>query len=89
MPRATPAATKREPEGRLKQDSGFPIAIPENPAVDAADDDPPSTPSMNSMQEQALWGGATAAESPNLVEARAKMMEMLTDLPPSGRRRRS
>src|SRR5262249_44091155 len=50
--------------------------------VDAADDDPPSTPSMNSMQEQALWGGAQAAESPKLVEARAKMMEMLNDQGP-------
>jgi hypothetical protein len=72
------------PQPSLKPDSGFPIAIPDVPAVDAADDDPPSTPSMTSMQEQAIWGGA-AAESPKLVEARAKMMEMLGNesAPPS------
>lgn len=71
------------PEQRLKPDSGFPIAIPEIPAVDAADDDPPSTPSMSSMQEQAIWGGQ-AGESENLAAARQKMIEMLgNETPPS------
>ncbi|MBX3233026.1 MAG: hypothetical protein KIT84_12720 [Labilithrix sp.] len=74
-PAARSAAPKPEAGSQLKSDSGFPIAIPDVPAVDAADDDPPSTPSLTSTQEQALWGGTT--ESPNLVEARAKMMEML------------
>jgi hypothetical protein len=70
-----PTAAPGPPEQHLKQDSGFPIAIPDVPAVDAGDDDPPSTPSMTS-QEQALWGGPTG-ESEKLVEARAKMIEML------------
>ena len=72
---AAPATTPAE--RGLKQDSGFPIAIPDVPAVDAADDEPASTPSMDSMQEQALWGANNPTESPKLVEARAKMMEML------------
>lgn len=67
-----------KPPEQLKQDSGFPIAIPEIPAVDAADDDPPSSPSLTSAQvEQGIWGGTAVAESPKLVEARAKMIEML------------
>ena len=72
----SPGGGSPKPPDQMKQDSGFPIAIPEIPAVDAADDDPPSTPSLTSAQEQGIWGGATA-ESPKLVEARAKMMEML------------
>ncbi|MFO0740336.1 MAG: hypothetical protein U0270_30855 [Labilithrix sp.] len=80
----TPETPAPSPEPRLKPDSGFPIAIPDVPAVDAADDDPPSTPSMSSMQEQALWGGQ-AGESDKLVEARQKMMEMLdNEQPPPG-----
>jgi hypothetical protein len=73
VPTAAPTAP---PEQRLKPDSGFPIAIPDVPAVDAGDDDPPSTPSMTSAQEQPLWGAPTG-ESEKLVEARAKMIEML------------
>ena len=54
-------------------DSGLPIAIPDIPAIDSADDveDAPATPAV----EPGVWGGA--GESPKLVEARAKMMEML------------
>jgi hypothetical protein len=63
----TPSAEEQAP------DSGIPIAIPDIPAVDAADEDP--APSAPSAEEQALWG--PAGESPKLVEARAKMMEML------------
>lgn len=75
-PPARGAVSSAKPGDQMKQDSGFPIAIPEIPAVDAADDDPPSSPSLTTNQEQQLWGGASA-ESPKLVEARAKMMEML------------
>ncbi|MBX3204835.1 MAG: hypothetical protein KF764_07190 [Labilithrix sp.] len=52
-------------------DSGLPVAIPDIPAIDAADDDAPPTPAA---QEAGVWSGS---ESPKLVEARAKMMEML------------
>jgi hypothetical protein len=67
-------------EDRESRDSGLPVAIPDIPAIDSADDDePPSTPSAG---ENALWG--PTGESPKLVEARAKMMEMLGtgDAPP-------
>ncbi len=67
---------------RESRDSGLPVAIPDIPAIDSADDDePPSTPSAG---ENAIWG--SSGESPKLVEARAKMMEMLggaADRPPS------
>ena len=57
------------------RDSGLPVAIPDIPAVDAGDagdeDEPPSTPSAGEP------GWASSDESPKLVEARAKMMEML------------
>lgn len=54
-------------------DSGLPVAIPDIPAIDSADDvdDGPATPAAG----DGLWGGT--GESPKLVEARAKMMEML------------
>lgn len=68
------ARTDAPAEDEAAIDSGLPIAIPDIPAIDSADDvdDAPATPSA---QEQALWG--PAGESPKLVEARAKMMEML------------
>lgn len=70
----TEAPTAEEREAR---DSGLPVAIPDIPAVDSADDAPPSTAEKDSN----VWG--TADESPKLVEARAKMMEMLGGAPPS------
>jgi hypothetical protein len=80
-----PPSAREEPppQQRLKPDSGFPISLPDAPAVDAADDEPPSTPSMNTNNEGAMWGATP--ESPKLVEARAKMMEMLgsESAPPS------
>lgn len=69
------------PQQSLKQDSGFPIAIPDAPAVDAAEEDPPSTPSMT---EQAIWGGQSG-ESEKLSKARQEMMDMLGNEPaPTG-----
>jgi hypothetical protein len=74
-------------EDREKRDSGLPIAIPDIPAIDAADEDaePPSGSNAGgaatssggpgSGDNSGLWG--SAGESPKLVEARAKMMEML------------
>jgi hypothetical protein len=64
---APPVESKKEEKG---PDSGIPIAIPEIPAVDAADNEP-NTAAV--APDQSPWG----AESPKLVEARAKMMEML------------
>jgi hypothetical protein len=70
-------------EMRAKHDSGFPVAIPDIPAIDsaapaamspeeAAGEDPPSIPSV---AERSLWAGNE--ESPRLAEARAAMMAML------------
>lgn len=70
-------------EEREKRDSGLPVAIPDIPAIDAADEDaePPSGSGTGSLvsppqgDNSGLWG--SSGESPKLVEARAKMMEML------------
>jgi len=68
-----------EGDGREKRDSGLPVAIPDIPAIDAADEDaePPSAPVQTGAtgDNSGLWGAS--GESPKLVEARAKMMEML------------
>ncbi|MBX3217597.1 MAG: hypothetical protein KF850_36535 [Labilithrix sp.] len=61
----------KSPDDEKGPDSGLPVAIPDIPAIDAADDDAPATPSA---QDPGVWSGS---ESPKLVEARAKMMEML------------
>ena len=60
------AATEKKP------DSGFPVAIPDIPAVDGGDDDdePPSIPSVE-------WSSKEADESPKLAKARAEMMQTL------------
>jgi len=55
-------------------DSGLPIAIPDIPAIDSADEVDNGVPTP-AVQEPGLWAGT--GESPKLVEARAKMMEML------------
>ena len=59
-----------------KHDSGFPVAIPDIPAVDGGDDDdePPSIPSV---EERSLWSSKEVEESPKLAEARAAMMQTL------------
>jgi hypothetical protein len=70
-------------EMRAKHDSGFPVAIPDIPAIDSAApgamsaeetaaEEPPSIPSV---AERSLWAGNE--ESPRLAEARAAMMAML------------
>jgi hypothetical protein len=59
-------------EERERRDSGLPVAIPDIPAIDSAEDEePPSTPSGDTS----TW--SSSGESPKLIEARAKMMEML------------
>jgi hypothetical protein len=50
-------------------DSGVPVAIPDIPAIDAAES------VEDTAHEGGLWTGG--GESPKLFEARAKMMEML------------
>jgi len=63
-------------------DSGLPVAIPDIPAIDAADGDPDDVapaPLATSAQEVGPWRDS---ESPKLVEARTKMIEMLGQ--PSG-----
>ncbi len=79
---AVPAPTQI-PAADAGADSGFPVAIPDMPAVDSADaDEPPVTPNLS---ERAVWGQSVApAESPKLAEARAKMMEMLGPEPATG-----
>lgn len=59
-----------------KSDSGFPVAIPDIPAIDGGDDDdePPSIPSV---EERSLWSSKEVEESPKLAEARAAMMQTL------------
>ena len=71
------ARTEAPPTGGAEEsgpDSGLPVAIPDIPAIDSADDvdEGPATPAAG---EPGLWG--SSGESPKLVEARAKMMEML------------
>ena len=58
-------------------DSGLSVAIPDIPVIDSAEDVDTSGVPTPAVQDQvgALWGGS--GESPKLVEARAKMMEML------------
>jgi hypothetical protein len=67
----------------LKHDSGFPVpggAIPDNAAVDGGDhddDEPPSMPSIPSVEERSMWSPGQVEESPKLAEARAAMMQTL------------
>jgi hypothetical protein len=62
-----------------KHDSGFPVAIPDIPAIDGGDDDdePPSIPSVE-------WSSKEADESPKLAQARAAMMQTLISNEKSG-----
>ena len=57
----------------LKHDSGFPVAIPDIPAVDGGDEEeePPSIPSV---EERSMWSPNQVEESPKLAQARAAMM---------------
>ena len=67
------AEEKQEAEAaRSKPDSGFPVAIPDIPAIDGGveEDEPPSIPSVE-------WSSKEAEESPKLAEARAAMMQTL------------
>jgi hypothetical protein len=61
-----------------KHDSGFPVAIPDIPAIDGgdheADNEPPSMPSV---EERSLWSSKEVEESPKLAQARAAMMQTL------------
>ena len=57
-----------------KHDSGMPVAIPDIPAVDSGDDEPPSIPSV---EERSMWSPGQVEESPKLAEARAAMMQTL------------
>jgi hypothetical protein len=60
----------------IKHDSGFPVAIPDIPAVDGGDeeDEPPSIPSV---EERSMWSPGQVEESPKLAEARVAMMQTL------------
>jgi hypothetical protein len=60
----------------MKHDSGFPVAIPDIPAVDGGDeeDEPPSIPSV---EERSMWSPGQVEESPKLAEARVAMMQTL------------
>jgi hypothetical protein len=64
-----------------RQDSGFPVAIPEIPAVDGGDDEPPSIPSV---EERAIWPNQVE-ESPKLAEAREAMMATLMQSEPKAK----
>jgi hypothetical protein len=72
------AQAQGRPTKEVKHDSGFPVAIPDVPAVDAADaeDEPPS---IQSSAERSMWSGTPGQveESPKLAEARAAMMQTL------------
>lgn len=80
----TPASTRAVHEARTEApaapaedsgpDSGLPVAIPDIPAIDSADEVGDSVPTP-AVQDPGIW--ASTGESPKLVEARAKMMEML------------
>jgi hypothetical protein len=58
-------------------DSGFPIAIPELPAIDGGDDGDEDEPT--SVGERSSWTGTE--ESPKLAEARAAIMHTLRTTP--------
>jgi hypothetical protein len=77
VPGVDPAGANHVDSAREREsrDSGLPIAIPDIPAIDAADDDaePPSAPKLQATANS--W--APGSESPKLAEARAKMLEML------------
>lgn len=73
---------------RESRDSGMPIAIPDIPAIDAADEDAEPPASNTPVTNAASNSWAPGTESPKLAEARAKMLEMLgtpaTSVPTEG-----
>jgi hypothetical protein len=74
---ALAAVQARVAEEAKRHDSGLPVAIPDIPAVDggdAADNEPPSIPSI---EERSLWAAHQVEESPKLAEAREAMMQSL------------
>jgi hypothetical protein len=84
-PVATAPAAAPTPEGGIEvaeerpSDSGIPVAVPDIPAIDGADE----IPIAEATPEPGMWGNN--GESPKLVEARARMMEMLGGSPGNGR----
>jgi hypothetical protein len=79
VPDTAKAAAEAKPAERDRRDSGLPVAIPDFPVVDAAEQASEEPPSIPSVEERSMWapGGATTSESPKLAEARAAMMAML------------
>jgi hypothetical protein len=64
---------------------GMAVAIPDIPAIDGGDDEPPSMPSID---ERSVWAPNQADESPKLAEAREAMMQTLMGAaPPPGPKR--
>lgn len=70
----TPRRQGEEREEREKRDSGLPVAIPDIPAIDAAEEGAEPPPSADSN----TW---TSHETSKLTEAREKMIEMLNGQP--------
>lgn len=63
-----------------RHDSGFPVAIPDIPAVDGGDDvddDVSEPPKAASSEAQGLWSPHQTDESPKLAEAREAIMQTL------------
>jgi hypothetical protein len=58
---------------------GMAVAIPDIPAIDGGDDEPPSIPSI---EERSVWAPNQLDESPKLAEARAAMMQTLMGASP-------
>jgi hypothetical protein len=78
---ARPEAARTTSEERDKPESGLDVAIPDIPAIEVTEEEPeppPSTPTAETSTSNA-WSSAT--EGPKLVEARAKMMEVLGAAP--------
>ncbi len=67
------AQKKAEREKASGLDSGMDVAIPDIPAVDGGDEEPPSIPSV---EERGVFA-SNVEESPKLAEARAAMMATL------------
>ncbi|MDB4934790.1 MAG: hypothetical protein JWP87_1762 [Labilithrix sp.] len=77
---AIAAQSEAPPVTKPNNDSGFPVAIPDIPAVDGGDDGddvPPSIPSVRTGEERSMWSPGQVEESPKLAEARAAMMQTL------------
>jgi hypothetical protein len=73
---AVQSEKKSSGAAQLKNDSGFPVAIPDIPAVDGGDDED-APPSIPSVQDRSMWSPGHVDESPKLAEARAAMMQTL------------